>query len=78
MQGSITLTKALSDCKVGEEKEITLLVTPTSNDSEGFKADVVKVVDYEEEMDEEEKKPMMEGKEMGKLAPAAKKAMRYS
>lgn len=77
MNGKLTLSKALSDCKTGEEKEITLSILVTENGDDGLKAEVLSVVDYEEE--HEEKKPAMkEGKEMGKLAPAAKKAMSYS
>lgn len=59
MKQQLTLNKALEDCEIGVEKEITLLVVPTQNDEMGFKATVSEVVGYEEE-------------EAGKPAPTPK------
>ena len=67
--GSLTLADKLEDCEVGVAKEITLRVMPTSNDEDGFKADVQEVVGYEHPGEgDSEKMPMR--KEMKGMAPA--------
>lgn len=79
MQGKLSLDRPLADCVVGEAKEITLSVTPTKNDADGFEADVQEVVDYEEEKDEAPAKPVPpKGALKPTMAPAAMKAAGYS
>lgn len=57
ISGSVSLDSKLADCVVGEEKQITLTVTPTRNDSGGFEADVTGLEEYSEEDDEAGEKP---------------------
>lgn len=67
MTGKLTLDTPLEDCTVNEQKTITLTVTPTSNDKNGFTAKVESVEGYEEDEPDEPS--------TGKQAPAVKKVM---